>query len=301
MANDSTTPQTSSTPLFWLPQTYVAPSGNHPMFVAAAAAAAQNPMVQYPMTAASSIDELNAAVAAAVPSEQTDQTDAASIVSAAVTTTSQQQQLTTTTITTNTPPASTTATENEIDNRRSTSPQVTGPKRLHVSNIPFRYREADLRALLGQFGTILDVEIIFNERGSKGFGFVTFANSADADRAREKMNGQVVEGRKIEVNNATARIMTRKKDSTAAEALRSSVAALQRSGRVRPTATIPIAGLRTPIQIQLPGLFQDPYLANLTAAFGAERYPHLAATYGARYALPTVATAAYTGNSGYIS
>lgn len=67
--------------------------------------------------------------------------------------------------------------------------------------------------------------------------------------------------------------MTRKKDSTAAEALRSSVAALQRSGRVRPTATIPIAGLRTPIQIQLPGLFQDPYLANLTAAFGAERYP----------------------------
>ncbi|KAL5960480.1 hypothetical protein TSMEX_011787 [Taenia solium] len=43
----------------------------------------------------------------------------------------------------------------------------TGPKRLHVSNIPFRFREADLRQLLGPFGTILDVEIIFNERGSK--------------------------------------------------------------------------------------------------------------------------------------
>ncbi|CAI2738240.1 unnamed protein product [Dicrocoelium dendriticum] len=42
-----------------------------------------------------------------------------------------------------------------------------GPKRLHVSNIPFRFREADLRQLLGPFGTILDVEIIFNERGSK--------------------------------------------------------------------------------------------------------------------------------------
>ncbi|KAG5443007.1 hypothetical protein CSKR_107183 [Clonorchis sinensis] len=42
-----------------------------------------------------------------------------------------------------------------------------GPKRLHVSNIPFRFREADLRQLLGSFGTILDVEIIFNERGSK--------------------------------------------------------------------------------------------------------------------------------------
>ncbi|XP_012891790.1 PREDICTED: RNA binding protein fox-1 homolog 3 [Dipodomys ordii] len=62
-----------------------------------------------------------------------------------------------------------------------------------------------------QFGKILDVEIIFNERGSKGFGFVTFETSSDADRAREKLNGTIVEGRKIEVNNATARVMTNKK------------------------------------------------------------------------------------------
>ncbi|XP_068100748.1 RNA binding protein fox-1 homolog 1 isoform X7 [Hyperolius riggenbachi] len=87
----------------------------------------------------------------------------------------------------------------------------TQPKRLHVSNIPFRFRDPDLRQMFGQFGKILDVEIIFNERGSKGFGFVTFENSADADRAREKLHGTVVEGRKIEVNNATARVMTNKK------------------------------------------------------------------------------------------
>ncbi|XP_071247369.1 RNA binding protein fox-1 homolog 1 isoform X11 [Salvelinus alpinus] len=87
----------------------------------------------------------------------------------------------------------------------------TQPKRLHVSNIPFRFRDPDLRQMFGQFGKILDVEIIFNERGSKGFGFVTFEHSADADRAREKLHGTVVEGRKIEVNNATARVMTNKK------------------------------------------------------------------------------------------
>ncbi|KAM4698205.1 RNA binding protein fox-1 homolog 1 isoform 7-T7 [Rhinophrynus dorsalis] len=87
----------------------------------------------------------------------------------------------------------------------------TQPKRLHVSNIPFRFRDPDLRQMFGQFGKILDVEIIFNERGSKGFGFVTFENSTDADRAREKLHGTVVEGRKIEVNNATARVMTNKK------------------------------------------------------------------------------------------
>jgi hypothetical protein len=87
------------------------------------------------------------------------------------------------------------------------------PKRLHVSNIPFRFRDPDLRSLFGKFGPILDVEIIFNERGSKGFGFVTFANSSDADRAREHLQATVVEGRKIEVNNATARVQTKKMPS----------------------------------------------------------------------------------------
>lgn len=64
--------------------------------------------------------------------------------------------------------------------------------------------------MFGQFGKILDVEIIFNERGSKGFGFVTFESATEADRAREKLNGTIVEGRKIEVNNATARVVTKK-------------------------------------------------------------------------------------------
>ncbi|MBN3289402.1 RFX1L protein, partial [Polypterus senegalus] len=81
------------------------------------------------------------------------------------------------------------------DEDDSSKPQ---PKRLHVSNIPFRFRDPDLRQMFGQFGKILDVEIIFNERGSKGFGFVTFESSLEADRAREKLNGTIVEGRKIE-------------------------------------------------------------------------------------------------------
>uniref|UniRef100_A0A8C8C9L1 RNA binding protein fox-1 homolog 2 n=1 Tax=Oncorhynchus tshawytscha TaxID=74940 RepID=A0A8C8C9L1_ONCTS len=85
------------------------------------------------------------------------------------------------------------------------------PKRLHVSNIPFRFRDPDLRQMFGQFGKILDVEIIFNERGSKGFGFVTFETSADAEKARAALHGTLVEGRKVEVNNATARVMTNKK------------------------------------------------------------------------------------------
>lgn len=64
--------------------------------------------------------------------------------------------------------------------------------------------------MFGKYGTLLDVEIIFNERGSKGFGFVTFAKGLEADKARDELHGTIVEGRKIEVNNATARVQTKK-------------------------------------------------------------------------------------------
>lgn len=199
---------------------------------------------------------------------------------------------------------------------------ATGPKRLHVSNIPFRFREADLKGLLGQFGTILDVEIIFNERGSKGFGFVTFQNSADADRAREKLNGTVVEGRKIEVNNATARVMTKKAANPAipnAAALRGvaltrgrAAAVAARGAYTAAAAAAAAAAFRHPTPLTttaaaLPyaaGVYQDPFLAATYAA--ADRYqlvstqPYAAAGYAAatRYAIPTVATAA-TYAAGY--
>ena len=52
-------------------------------------------------------------------------------------------------------------------------------------------------------GTLLDVEIIFNERGSKGFGFVTFAKGSEADAARDELHATIVEGRKIEVGILT--------------------------------------------------------------------------------------------------
>ncbi|CAG5079986.1 Oidioi.mRNA.OKI2018_I69.PAR.g9438.t2.cds [Oikopleura dioica] len=84
------------------------------------------------------------------------------------------------------------------------------PKRLHVSNIPFRFRDSDLREMFGKFGDIHDVEIIFNERGSKGFGFVTFMDKFEAEAAKKELNGTMVEGRKIEVNDATARVQSKK-------------------------------------------------------------------------------------------
>ena len=77
------------------------------------------------------------------------------------------------------------------------------PKRLHVSNIPFRYREHNLIMLFGQYGNVEDAEIIYNDKGSKGFGFITMARAQDADLARLRLHNSIVEGRIIEVNLAT--------------------------------------------------------------------------------------------------
>ena len=83
------------------------------------------------------------------------------------------------------------------------SASIQTPKRLHVSNIPFRYREHNLIMLFGKYGNVEDAEIIYNDKGSKGFGFITMARSQDADRARLMLNNTIVEGRIIEVNLAT--------------------------------------------------------------------------------------------------
>ena len=77
-----------------------------------------------------------------------------------------------------------------------------------------------------------DVEIIFNERGSKGFGFVTFEDKAEAELAKQELNGSIIEGqsfflsfkkffrtdnkpinsgRKVEVNDATVRVQSKHK------------------------------------------------------------------------------------------
>lgn len=77
--------------------------------------------------------------------------------------------------------------------------------RLHVSNIPFRYRREHLYKLFSQYGRLTDAEIIFNERGSKGFGFVSFDLPRDAEKAKQAFHLATIEGRQIEVNYATPR------------------------------------------------------------------------------------------------
>ncbi|XP_066968423.1 RNA binding protein fox-1 homolog 1-like isoform X10 [Macrobrachium rosenbergii] len=184
------------------------------------------------------------------------------------------------------------------------APAKEQPKRLHVSNIPFRFRDPDLRNMFGKFGTILDVEIIFNERGSKGFGFVTFASAADADRARDSLNGTVVEGRKIEVNNATARVQTKKPAAAVPNAAALRGVAIQR-GRARtyPATALarhptPLTAAATALHGYTPGVYYDPFLAAQAAtATPLQVNPQAAAAAAAAVAQPTAVNPAAVGVS----
>jgi RNA recognition motif-containing protein len=77
-------------------------------------------------------------------------------------------------------------------------------KKIYVGNLPFTVDLAKLKELFESYGETEDAVVIsdkFSGR-SKGFGFVTFVNDADADKAIAEMNEKDVEGRPLKVNEA---------------------------------------------------------------------------------------------------
>lgn len=56
--------------------------------------------------------------------------------------------------------------------------------KVYVGGLPPQINEAQLRARMSQFGTVVQANIIYDEHGnSKGFGFVSFRNSEEAKSA----------------------------------------------------------------------------------------------------------------------
>ncbi|MEK6842322.1 MAG: RNA-binding protein [Nanoarchaeota archaeon] len=77
-------------------------------------------------------------------------------------------------------------------------------KKLYIGNLPFTVDSDKLKEIFSEFGNVEEATVITDKfsRRSKGFGFVTFENDADADKALEGMNGKEVEGRSIKVSEA---------------------------------------------------------------------------------------------------
>ena len=79
--------------------------------------------------------------------------------------------------------------------------------RLFVGGLSFSTDNEGLRRGFERFGTVDDVAVI-NDREtgrSRGFGFVTFAERADGERAIQEMDGSDLDGRTLRVNEATER------------------------------------------------------------------------------------------------
>ena len=79
--------------------------------------------------------------------------------------------------------------------------------RLFVGNLSFNTTEDDVRSAFQGFGDIVEVKLVTDrETGrSRGFAFVSMATDADAQRAMQEMNGQLLAGRPLRVNEAEAK------------------------------------------------------------------------------------------------
>jgi RNA recognition motif-containing protein len=80
-------------------------------------------------------------------------------------------------------------------------------KKLFVSNLNFNANENDLASAFEQYGPVTDVKVIFDRETnrSRGFGFVTFENGDDANRAKSELNETEFMGRQLKVDIATER------------------------------------------------------------------------------------------------
>ena len=75
--------------------------------------------------------------------------------------------------------------------------------KLYVGNLPYKYNDADLKALFEQYGEITSSVVIMDKMSgrSKGFGFVELGDDV-ADQAISEMNGKEVEGLTLKVSVA---------------------------------------------------------------------------------------------------
>ena len=78
---------------------------------------------------------------------------------------------------------------------------------IFVGNLSYNATDHDLRSAFEQHGHVSSVQVM-TDRGTgkpRGFGFVRMPNSDDAEEAIMRMNGKMICGRQISVNEANDR------------------------------------------------------------------------------------------------
>ena len=79
--------------------------------------------------------------------------------------------------------------------------------RLFVGNLPYKTMESELMEHFSAAGAVNSVDLMLDKftGKSRGFAFVEFANSADAQKAVEMFNNKDFQGRNLTVNIARPR------------------------------------------------------------------------------------------------
>lgn len=79
--------------------------------------------------------------------------------------------------------------------------------KLYVGNLPFTATENDLRDLFAQHGEVTSANLVMDRETGRprGFGFVEFADAAQAKTAIDELNGKDFGGRDLTVNEARPR------------------------------------------------------------------------------------------------
>lgn len=80
-------------------------------------------------------------------------------------------------------------------------------RKLYVGNLPYSATAESLREAFSASGTVDTVSLITDrDTGqSKGFAFVEMASDREAQAATDAMNGTMLDGRQIKVNEAKPR------------------------------------------------------------------------------------------------
>jgi cold-inducible RNA-binding protein len=76
--------------------------------------------------------------------------------------------------------------------------------KIYVGNLSFSSTKETIEGAFAAFGTVEDVHIITDRETGRprGFGFVTMSSESEARAAIEGMNGQELDGRVLNVNEA---------------------------------------------------------------------------------------------------
>ena len=78
--------------------------------------------------------------------------------------------------------------------------------KLYVGNLSFDTTDQDLEQAFAEHGEVASAVVVKDRdtNRSRGFGFVEFAQEADAQKAKEAMNGTDLGGRALKVDEARA-------------------------------------------------------------------------------------------------